>query len=42
MRFIRALTLMVAVGVLGLSLTPLASAATADEISRVQKSLSDK
>ena len=42
MRFVTALTLMFALGVLGLSLTPCASAATSDEISKVQKSLSDK
>ena len=42
MRFIAALTLIVAVGVLGLSLTPIASAATSEEISKVQKSLIDK
>ncbi len=42
MRFIAALTLTVALGVLGLSLTPIASATTSAEISTVQKSLNDK
>jgi len=42
MRFITALTLNVALGVLGLSLSPSASAATSEEISTVQKSLNDK
>lgn len=42
MRFIAALTLIVAVGVLSLSLTPIASAATAEEISKVQRSLIEK
>jgi peptidoglycan hydrolase-like protein with peptidoglycan-binding domain len=42
MRFITALTLNVALGVLGLSLSPFASAATSEEISTVQKSLNDK
>ena len=42
MRFITALTLNVALGVLGLSLSPFASAATSEEVSTVQKSLNDK
>jgi peptidoglycan hydrolase-like protein with peptidoglycan-binding domain len=42
MRFITALTLNVALGVLGLSLSPFASAATSEEIGTVQKSLNDK
>ena len=42
MRFITVLTLNVALGVLGLGLSPLASAATPEEISTVQKSLNDK
>jgi peptidoglycan hydrolase-like protein with peptidoglycan-binding domain len=42
MRFIAALTLTAAVGLLGLSLTPTATAATSEEISKVQKSLIDK
>jgi peptidoglycan hydrolase-like protein with peptidoglycan-binding domain len=42
MKFITALTLNVALGVLGLSLSPFASAATSEEISTVQKSLNDK
>ena len=42
MRFIAALTLIVVVGLLGLSLTPAATAATSEEIGKIQKSLSDK
>jgi peptidoglycan hydrolase-like protein with peptidoglycan-binding domain len=42
MRFITVVTLTVAVGLLGLSLTPSASAASSEDIRKVQKSLSDK
>jgi peptidoglycan hydrolase-like protein with peptidoglycan-binding domain len=42
MRFITVATLTVAFGVLGLCLTPSASAASSEEIRKVQKSLSDK
>ena len=42
MRFITAMTLNVALGVLALSLSPFASAATSEEVSTVQKSLNDK
>jgi len=42
MRFITVVTLTVAVGLLGLSLTPSASAASSEDIRKVQKSLIDK
>jgi peptidoglycan hydrolase-like protein with peptidoglycan-binding domain len=42
MRIITAVTLMIALGVLGLCLTSTALAATSDEIKKVQQSLSDK
>jgi peptidoglycan hydrolase-like protein with peptidoglycan-binding domain len=42
MRFITVITLAVALGLLGLSLTPSALAATSEEIRTVQKSLNDK
>jgi len=42
MRFITVVTLTVAVGLLGLSLTPNASAASSEDIRKVQKSLIDK
>jgi peptidoglycan hydrolase-like protein with peptidoglycan-binding domain len=42
MRFITVVTLTVALGVLSLSLTPSASAASSEDIRKVQKSLSDK
>ena len=42
MRFITVATLAVALGVLGLSLAPSASAASSEDIKKVQKSLSDK
>ena len=42
MRFITVATLTVALGVLGLSLTPSALAASSDDIKKVQKSLIDK
>jgi peptidoglycan hydrolase-like protein with peptidoglycan-binding domain len=42
MRFITVVTLTVALGVLGLSLTPSALAASSEDIKKVQQSLSDK
>lgn len=42
MRFITVVTLTAAFGVLGLSLTPSASAASSEEIRQVQRSLNDK
>jgi peptidoglycan hydrolase-like protein with peptidoglycan-binding domain len=42
MRFVTVVTLIVAFGMLGLCLTPSASAASSEEIMKVQKSLSDK
>jgi peptidoglycan hydrolase-like protein with peptidoglycan-binding domain len=42
MRFITVLSVTVALGVLGLSLAPTASAASSEEITKVQKSLIDK
>jgi peptidoglycan hydrolase-like protein with peptidoglycan-binding domain len=42
MRLITALTLTVALSVLGLSLTSIASAASSDDVMKVQKSLNDK
>ena len=42
MKFITVVTLTVAVGVLGLSLTPTVAAASSEDIRKVQQSLSDK
>jgi peptidoglycan hydrolase-like protein with peptidoglycan-binding domain len=42
MKFITVVTLTVALGVVGLSLTPSASAASSDDVKKVQKSLTDK
>lgn len=42
MRFITVVTLTVALGMVGLSLTPSASAASSEDIRKVQKSLNDK